>query len=335
MLVMQSRRRFLATASLAGAAGLVGIPKPLHAEPSPETTTVRLAKIPGICVAPQYVAAELLRAEGFSDVRYVETIPGLPNSEKMAAGAIDFSMNFVGPVLIPIDAGQAITIIAGVHPGCFELFANENVRSIVDLKGKSLGVQGLTTSQHSFLASIATYVGLDPARDINWITSESVKPMQLFVEGKIDAFLGFPPEPQELRARHIGHVIVNSALDRPWSQYFCCMLAGNAAFVRDNPIATKRVLRAILKAADLCVAAPKQVAQRIVDGGFTASYDYALQTMNEVPYGKWRDYDPEDSVRFYALRLHEAGIIKSSPKEIIAKGTDWRFLNELKRELKA
>ena len=56
--------------------------------------------------------------------------------------------------------------------------------------------------------------------------------------------------------------------------------------------------------------------------------------MQEVPYGKWREYDPEDTVRFYALRLHEAGMIKSSPQKIIAQGTDWRFLNELKKELK-
>jgi NitT/TauT family transport system substrate-binding protein len=318
-----------------GATGVVGRPKSLAAEAPPETTTVRLAKIPGICLAPQYAAEELLHGEGFSDIRYVETAAGLPNSQMIADGEIDFSMNFVGPLLVPMDAGDSITLVAGVHPGCFELFAKKSIRSVTDLRGKSVGVQGLGSSQHSFLASIATYVGLDPAKDINWVTSPSVKPMELFVGGQIDAFLGFPPEPQELRARNIGHVIVNSALDRPWSQYFCCMLAGNADFVRSNPSATKRVLRAILKAADLCVAEPKQVAQQIVDGGFTARYDYALQTMNEVPYGKWREYDPEDTVRFYALRLHEAGMIKSSPQKIIADGTDWRFLDELKRELKS
>jgi NitT/TauT family transport system substrate-binding protein len=334
MQIMQGRRRFLATLSLAGAAGLVGAPRTLRAEPPPETTTIRLAKIPGICLAPQYAAEELLRAEGFSDIRYVEVAAGISNSQKIAGGEIDFSMNFVGPLLMPIDAGEAITVVAGVHPGCFELFANESIRSVADLKGRSVGVQALGSSQHSFLASIATYVGLDPERDINWVASPSVKPMELFVEGKIDAFLGFPPEPQELRARGTGHVIVNSALDRPWSQYFCCMLAGNADFVRNNPAATKRVLRAILKAADLCVAEPQQVAQRMVDGGFTARYDYALQTMGEVPYARWRDFDPEDTVRFYALRLHEAGMVKSSPQEIIAKGTNWRFLDELKHELK-
>ncbi len=53
-----------------------------------------------------------------------------------------------------------------------------------------------------------------------------------------------------------------------------------------------------------------------------------------MPYRKWREYNPEDTVRFYALRLHEVGMIKSTPQKLIAQGTDWRFLNELKRELK-
>src|SRR4029077_944805 len=158
---------------------------------------------------------------------------------------------------------------------------------------------------HTFLASMAAYVGLDPARDINWVFSPSVTPMELFVEGKIDAFLGAPPEPQQLRARRIGHVIVNSTIDRPWSQYFCCMLTGNRDFVGKHPVATKRVLRAILKATDLCATAPEWVARRIVDRGFTKRYDYVLRTLNEVPYDKWRDYDAEDTMRFYALRLHE------------------------------
>jgi NitT/TauT family transport system substrate-binding protein len=180
---------------------------------------------------------------------------------------------------------------------------------------------------------MATLVGLDPTKDIEWVTSGSVKPIDLFAEGKIDAFLGFPPEPQQLRAQNIGHVIVNSAQDRPWSQYFCCMLAGNREFVRKNPIATKRVVRAMLRATDLCVNEPALVARRIVDRGFTPRQDYAIQTLADVPYNNWRDYDPEDTIRFYALRLREAGMLKSSPAKIVADGVDWRFLNEVRGEL--
>jgi NitT/TauT family transport system substrate-binding protein len=333
----QTRRDLLTALSLVGAAGFLGATRALAVEPPLETTTIRLTKTVGICIAPQYVAEALLRDEGFTDIRYVATEPGAGQSEAIARGDVDFSLNFAAPLIIPLDNGAPITVVAGVHVGCFELFASEGIRSIADLKDRSVGVQGLGSSPHVFLAAMAAHVGLDPVKDIRWVISAdpSVKPMDMFAAGKIDAFLGFPPEPQELRARGIGHVIVNSAVDRPWSQYFCCMLAGNREFVRNKPVTTKRVVRAILKAADLCATQPARVARQIVDGGFTKRYDYAFETLNELPYDKWREYDAEDTIRFYALRLHEVGMVKSSPQKIIADGTDWHFLNELKHELKA
>jgi NitT/TauT family transport system substrate-binding protein len=159
--------------------------------------------------------------------------------------------------------------------------------------------------------------------------------MELFVERKVDAFLGFPPEPQELRARGISHVILNTTTDKPWSQYFCCVLVGNREFVHNHPVATKAFLRALLKANDICAADPDRAAQQLVDRGFAERYDYTLETLTDIPYAQWREFDAEDSLRFFALRLHEVGMINSSPNALLAEGTDWRFLNELKRELKA
>src|SRR5712671_196268 len=334
MPTIQNRRRFLATLSSFGAAGLLGSPNSGAQDAPSETTTIRLVKSPSLCVAPQYVAEELLRAEGFTDIQYVLSDAGINQSKAIARGEVDLTLHFSAPTLIPIDAGEKISIIAGVHVGCFELFATESIRTIADLKGKTVGVHDFGASTHVFVSTMAAHVGLDPVRDIKWITSPTIAPKELFADGKIDAFVGFPPEPQELRARKIGHVVVNSSVDRPWSQYFCCMLAGNRDFIRKKPIATKRALRAILKATDFCASDPAAAARRMVAGGFTPGYDIALQTLKEVPYNKWREYDPEDTVRFYALRLREAGMIKSNPNKIIADATDWRFLNELKRELK-
>jgi len=333
MSIMPTRRRFLTTLSLAGAAGLVHPPRGLAEEGALETTTVRLPKIFSICVAPQYVADELLRAEGFTDIRYVATGTNAP--EAIARGEIDFGSNFAPVLVTGLDRGFPITALGPEHVGCFEVFGKEGIQSILDLKGKSVGVEAIGSPTHLFLSVIAANIGIDPSKDINWVTSGSVKPMQLFMDGKIDAFLGLPPEPQELRARHVGRVLLNSAVDRPYSHYICCLLIGSRDYVRNYPVATKRVLRAILKANELCATEPARAARRLVDGGFTDRYDYALQTLTELPYDKWRDYDPEDTVRFYALRLREAGMTKSSPQKIIADGTDWRFLNELKRELKA
>jgi NitT/TauT family transport system substrate-binding protein len=180
------------------------------------------------------------------------------------------------------------------------------------------------------------HVGLDPMNDIEWLSGDPGQSLlEAFVEGKSDAFLGFPPEPQELRDRGVGRVILNTATDRPWSHYFCCIAFGNRDFVAAHPVATKRYLRALLKATDLCAADPESAARALIAGGFTGRYDLALQTLNEVPYDRWRDYDPEDALRFYALRLHEVGMIEGHPNRIIAEGTDWRFFNELKWELRA
>ena len=158
MPMKQTRRHFLESLSLAGTAGLLGARQSPAAEEGLETTSVRLLKGTPICGAPVYVAEELLRAEGFTDIRYVEPASGLTANEAVGRGDIDFISGFA--------------------------------------------------IQH-------------------------------------------------------------------------------------------------------------------------------LQALSELPYDKWREYDAEDTIRFYALRMREAGFIKSSPQKIIADGTDWRFLNELKRELKA
>jgi NitT/TauT family transport system substrate-binding protein len=281
-----------------------------------------------------YVAEELLRDEGFTDVQYMKAAGGAAVAKALAAGEVHFSPQTAVLLDTYIDTGDPIVFLAGLHAGCFELFGTDRVRAIHDLKGKHVGVTDLGSGRHLLLASMAAYVGLDPHRDIHFVTHPPAEAIQLFTEGKIDAFMAFPPEPQALRAQRIGHVLVSTTLDRPWSQYFCCMVAGNRAFVQQYPVATKRVLRAMLKATTVCALEPDRAARLLVDKGLVTRYDFALQTMQEIPYDKWREYDPEDTVRFYALRLHEIGMIKSSPQKLITQGTDWRFLNQLKRELK-
>jgi len=328
MQTVQTRRRFLSSAALAAAAGMLP-PRWGRAEPALETTSVRVARQSIICFAPQYVFEELLRTEGFTDIRYIDI--GVPETQaEVGRGKVDFAASLTLLHVIAIDAGIPITIVTGVHTGCYELFAHEGIRAISDLKGKSVG-----TLAPPLISMIAAWVGLDPQRDLRFANDSGVNPLELFAQGKLDAYLAQPPEVQELHERKIGHVILRTAVDRPWSQYFCCALAGNRDYVARHPVATKRVVRALLKAADLCASQPEQSARLIVDRGFTPRYDYALQTLSENPYGQWREYDAEDSVRFYALRLHELGMIKRDPKRILAEGTDFRFFDQLKRELKA
>jgi NitT/TauT family transport system substrate-binding protein len=236
--------------------------------------------------------------------------------------------------LTQVEAGDPIVILTGIHLGCFELFATDRIRTIRDLKGKTVSVTDLGSGRHVFLAAALGYVGLDPRKDVKFVTYSPAESAQLLAEGKIDAYQAFAEEVQELRAKKIGRSILNVTLDRPWSQYFCCVMAANKEFVRKHPVATKRALRAMLKASSICALEPDRTVRFLVDKGYAREYDYTLQMLKELPYTRWRDLDPEHTIRFYAVRLHEVGMLKTSPQKLIAQGTDWRFLNELKKELK-
>jgi len=332
---MPSRRQLLQGLGAAGTVGLLGLlPERVGAQPPPETKRIRVLNRPSLCDAPQFVAEELLQGEGFSDIRYVKLKDFDAMEAAITTAEVDITMNWIVPMIARIDAGEPIVTLAGVHVGCVDVFASERMRTIRELKGKKIAAAAPRDGFHLFFGSIASYVGLDPARDIDWVYQPTAEWPTLLEKGKLDAFVGFPPITQELRARKIGQLVVSSAVDRPWSQYFCCIVAGNREFVRKHPVATKRALRAILKGADICALEPERAARALVDKGLTQRYDYALQTMKDVPYGKWREYDAEDTLRFFTLRLHEAGMIKSTPQKLLAQGTDWRFLKALKKELK-
>lgn len=158
--------------------------------------------------------------------------------------------------------------------------------------------------------------------------------MEVFASGQADAFLGFPPEPQILREMGHNRVILNTVLDHPWSQYFCCVLYGSQNWIREHPVATKRFLRAMYKAAEFCTAYPRDAAQQLTDGGYADRYDYAQNTIEAIPYDLWHDYSADDTMRFYALRLHDAGMLKNPPNKLIKAGSDWTYLDDLRRELK-
>jgi len=316
-----------------GAVGAVGINiESVAAEPPPETTRLRLVRTKALCFAPLYLAEDLLSGEGFAEVRHVATEGR--TADALASDRADLGMDFIGPLAMRVDAGDPVLILAGGHVGCHEVFGTDRIRSLSDLRGRSIAVPALGSGQHVFLASMLMYVSLDPRRDVTWVSQPASAARHLLAEGTIDAIPTFPPDNHEFRARRIGRVVVNTATDPTWSGYFCCMLAGNREFVRHHPVATKRALRAILKSADLCALEPDRVTRLMVDRGFAQNHDDTLQTVRELNYHKWRELNPEDTIRFYALRLHDAGMIKSTPQKIIAQGTDWRFFNELKTELK-
>lgn len=298
-------------------------------------TRIRLSRQPAVCFAPTYVAEELLRLEGFTDVEYVKTDKD-GSIATLASGASDLSLLGVSGAMLPLDAGEPITILAGIHAGCWELMANDRVSGVRDLKGRSVAVMRLRELDHVFISSIMAWVGMDPRTDVHWIETQRMsESMRLFVEGRVDAFLAFAQQPLQVRAMRVGRTLIDTTRDRPWSQYFCCLAAARRDFTRQYPIATKRALRALLKAADLCTQDPDGAARLMEARGIFPDHELGREVIRSLPYDRWRTDDPEDSLRFHALRLREVGMIKSTPQAIIDGGIDWRFLKEIRKELKA
>src|SRR6202045_4230383 len=118
----QNRRRFLSALSATGTVGLFGAAIPGSEDAPLETTRIRFAKSAAICHAPQYVAEDLLRAEGFTDIQYLVSPPAVL-AAALGRGEVDFSLHFSAPSIVAIDAGEPLAILAGVHVGCFELIA--------------------------------------------------------------------------------------------------------------------------------------------------------------------------------------------------------------------
>ena len=334
-----TRRETLERLGAVAGAGIIGLgTSAARAEGPPETTKIRLMydrQIPVLCYGPMILAEDFLRLEGFTEITYEGYGNAINDAQVLVEDRADFAASLGSDLVVTIDKGGPIVTLTGLHAGCVEVFASNAVNDIRDLAGKRLLATGLGGPEHVFLSGIVAFVGLDPARDVTWVwEADYSKWPDLLEHGKVDVVNAFPPQNLELHERRVGHVILNTTVDDPWRNFFCCLVAGRSDFVRRNPVATKRAVRAFVKANQLCEFEQESTAKRLVELGAIDRYDFALKTLQDVPYGAWRNFDPRDTLRFLSLRLREARLIQSAPNQILANGTDFKFLEEIRREMK-
>ncbi len=348
-----SRRDLLRAAGMgftaAGAAALVGCgdddksPATLPdvgSEPPPEVTRIRMPAWDGssLCLGPLLLATDFLPEEGLTP-EWVSYLPSDSWAKLIDDGTFHLAQDFAASTIVGAASAPNLTILAGVHSGCVELFAREGINSPGDLAGKKVAVpfgDTATSPDYAFMLTLMNSIGLPAQRSVASYDADRLP--TLLQNGQVDAVLAYPPGAENLRGLKGVRVILSTVDDRPWSSYYCCVLFANSQFARKNPVATKRAMRAVLKGVDLLSREPERAAKRLVElaspltPGSPLDYDVTLRWVKHLPYGLWRSMNPEDSLRFYALRLREAGEITRTPDEVI-KSADWRFLNQLKREV--
>jgi NitT/TauT family transport system substrate-binding protein len=305
--------------------------------PPPETTTVRFVA-PAPCDPPSALAREFLLEEGFTDIQYVKS----PNTttEWLVKDQADFSTGYGITIAANVDAGLPFLALAGIHPGCFEIFATPGIATPSDLRGKTVAVNATNASDqfYSFFSVLLASIGIDPRTQVNFVEigADSTALRDAFIDGRSQAFIAGAAFGPQLRRdpKNPGRVILDTTKDRPWSQYYCCELATNRAWAQKNPVATKRVTRAVLRACDVVskdkARAAREYVARFPDNG---SEEIVSEVIKDLSYD-WRALDPEDTLRFFAVKLGDSKLVKGTPQQIIDQGSNFAYMRQLKTDLK-
>jgi len=297
--------------------------------PPPETTTIRIAHFP--CDAPIMAAERYLQQEGFTTIQLV-------GPTTVATGRADIAMYF-GPMDIAagLQEGQRMVVLAGLHPGCAEIWAQPGIGSLRDLRGRTIVVRAKTLSDpYAYLAVVLRHAGIDPARDVNFVAQPDANPLTLYLEGKNDAVYVASVGAAALRANpaNKGHIVHDMVMDDPWAKLDCCILVAAQEWYRAHPVATKRALRAIFRAADFQPPDRADVVQLVTDRGLfggPSNYSNVRAAANMVS-SNWRDLDIERSIRFFGQLLNDVGL-RVSVDDMI-RAVDLRIVRELRAELR-
>jgi NitT/TauT family transport system substrate-binding protein len=337
--------RTLATgAAVAGGGALAACALPSGAasiaEPGPpETTAVRIVTPPECCPG-MGLAESYLRDEGFTQISIVPALP-FTTRKWLVGGLADVAPAHPEFIVATIDAGLPLTVLAGLHSSCLELWAVPGIATVGDLRGRRISVRSKDKSDQFFVffAALLGYVGIDPLKDVHFVEAgvdEYARMISAYAEGRADAVLaGGAQGPILRRLNAPGHVIFDTMTAKPWSQYGCCHLVANRDWAHQNPNAAKRVTRAVLRATDEATRDPARAARDYAAAGL-GNKDASLVTaaMAMTKYN-WRDADPEETVRFFGLRLLAAKVIESTPQQLIAAGLDLAYAKQLRGELKS
>ncbi len=299
----------------------------------PETTAIRIAGPTG-CDPWTWLADDFLKEEGFTDVKVIA------QPDSVLKGTTDIGVNYSNNHVARVNGGQSIVALGGTHVGCIELWALPGINSIRDLRGKRVvaGKQDpLLDNFYGLWVSLLTSVGVDPSEVAFTFSDDPTKSeIDFFIEGKSDATLAAVTQGALLHAnpKNPGKQIFDMTVDKPWSQYFCCLLVANRDWVNANPNAAKRATRAVLRAIDYGAKDRQRAVAIAVEKKVTQDPKILLEAIKDLPYD-WREYDPTETLRFYALRFADAKLLKKTPTQIIADGTDFAFFHQMQKELKA
>ena len=267
MTILQTRRRFLTTLAFGRRRRLPAI-SAIHWRRSRRSRPRPYGwpSSPVICFAPQYVARGVAAGRGLYRYPLFDTDARGFRMPLDAANSTSPSISLCtsSPASTPARRSRSCRACMPAAMSCLRRTGHPRGRRSEGQKRRRRAERRRTCPD-----LMAAYVGLDPKNDIRWSPTPRSSLWNSSPRASSTPFWHFRREPQELHARRRRPCDLRTAVDRPWSQYFCCVLAGNREFVaqlsgRDET----RDPRHAQGRRSVRQPSRKRVARLLVDGGF-------------------------------------------------------------------
>jgi NitT/TauT family transport system substrate-binding protein len=307
---------------LAGAAvcALSGCNK--SGETAPSSNVVRVGYIGLTCEAPIFTAYEkgFFKEEGL-DVRLVKC-EWANYKDVLALGGFDITHHLVMYFLKPVEQGLDVKFTGGIHRGCLRVqsVVGGKIKTIADLRGKSIGVPGMGTPPFIFANRVLGAHGIDPSKEITWRVFPAGELGLALDKGEVDAVADSEPIGSLLMAGGKVQNVADQANDAPYNQEYCCAVLVSGKFLAANPKAAAAATRALLKGAKWVETNPAAAARMSVEKKYLASNP----ELNSVAIAHLR-YVPsvsgaEAAVKSAAAEMKRAGMLSASTDvEALAK----------------
>lgn len=270
----------------------------------------------GTCEAPTFAALHkgFFKEEGL-DVELVQA--GFEQLKQgLTTGKIDAAQsNFAW--FKPIEQGMNVKLTAGIHTGCIKAVTPQNsgIKSIKDLKGKTVGVDAIGGGPMIALSAKLRENGLDPKTDVQWKAYPGPQLDEAIKKNEIQAYMTWDPFPTQAHDHNNHLYLLDIGADEPFKNNYCCFVGVGGNLVKENPEKAAAITRALLKAAEWVGSNPKEAAQILLDnkyvGGDAELNAKLLASYNWTPSVK----QAKENIRFYIKEQKAQGILEAATKE--------------------
>jgi NitT/TauT family transport system substrate-binding protein len=196
------------------------------------------------------------------DLELIQFTTGLELFQAMIGGSLD--MLATGAVVSNFPArGQGkVFLMNNIEYATAQLWVNDSIKSIADLKGKQISTTTGTTA-HVFLDRALRSANLDPAKDVQLVSQRMTEAVTSFVSGAVPAVALWVPFDTTVRQKvPTAKKLVDASAFFPQAAIMGGWAAGNDWYEKNRPTVVK-LIAAWAEANELISTKPDQAAEML------------------------------------------------------------------------